>query len=166
MSEPVIDDTEMMDDTETTEATPEVNHVFKWSTPPTAPKRIGGSGRTISKHWLDVAHALRENTGQWAQIGEHDSNVKASNHAARVRSGKSKAFAPKDDFETVSRPLDGDETTEPTSWGVFARHTGGTHVVVEPEGDSGTPESSTAEVEDTDNGYQNDESVEGDYTNE
>lgn len=143
MSEPVtmdqIDDATNEDAVAEVAKKKDVDHVFKWAEPPAAPKRTGGAGRAVSQHWLTVAATLREHSGEWAQVSEHDSSLKASSHAARIRAGKSKAFEPKDHFHTTVRPLDGDEENEPTSWAVFARHTAGSHLKDEAkEGDSET----------------------------
>lgn len=91
-------------------------NVFEWSTPPNAPARQGGSGRTVSAHWQSVAEALTANPNEWAKVAEHEKMATAQNHSARIRNGKSRAFKPQH-FEAVARVHNGHPA-------VFARYVG------------------------------------------
>lgn len=137
---------EPVSETETTEAatkTAEPENVFEWAEPPAAPEQTR-RGRGVSDYWQKVADALKTNTGQWAKVAEHSGETgknKASNFATRIRTGSSRAFE-KDMYEVAPRELPSG------GWGVFARHTGGSHLPVVNE--TGNP-STDAAIADGDN---------------
>lgn len=107
--------------------------VFEWGAPPDAPKR-SGSGRSVMKRWLDTATQLKENPDEWALVEKHDNKGRASNHATRIRVGKSRAFNPAGHFSAVPRPLvEGEDEGE---WGVWAAYTGEPAEPVDTDGEA------------------------------
>lgn len=106
--------------------------VFSWENPPAA--QTADRGRKASKYWSDVAEVLEKNSGHWAKVAECDSLSKASGQAARIRTGHSRAFAPRH-FEAVHRQIDD------TTYGVWVRHVGPPATVPEPGVNDGMDES-------------------------
>lgn len=69
-----------------------------WSDPPSQATRV--SGRVPDAEMSSKAEVLRSAEGQWARIIVKDSKTKAHSTATRIRTAKSRAFAPARSFDT------------------------------------------------------------------
>lgn len=109
-----VEPVEATEETAVKEAPP-----FEWVDDlPDAAPRAAGAGRGVDPHWAEVASMLKAHEGAWALVSTHEKAATAANHAARIRSGKSKAFEPAHYFEAKGRP------TPEGKHGVYARYTG------------------------------------------
>jgi hypothetical protein len=120
-ADPTVDNSEAYGGLGESAESQQEDPIFEWGELPEKPKRTGGAGRAVSERWQKVASLLRDNSGEWAKVAEHEKDTTAANHAARVRNGKSRAFVPAGHYQAVTRPAGTED--EPT-YAVWVRHVG------------------------------------------
>jgi len=87
-----------------------VSAEIEWSDPPTSSRD--------NRNWPQIAAALRLRPNEWAIVEKPATAYQAGQLAANIRRGKVGGVRPDEDFDAMSRKVDGE-------YRVYARYVGG-----------------------------------------